>query len=63
MSTKISSITEERLSRNRRIQFIYSLNYIYGKRDTKYTKHTDMCAVQHIQLGRTDIKDFLDKYC
>ena len=27
------------------------------------TKHTDMRAVQHIhvQLGRTDIKDFLDK--
>ena len=25
--------------------------------------HTDMRATQHIQLGRTDIKDVLDKYC
>ena len=29
----------------------------------KQTKHTDMRATQHIQLGRTDIKDVLDKYC
>ena len=36
-----------------KFQFIYSLNHIYGTRNTKKTKtkQTEMSAIQHIQLA------------
>ena len=35
----------------------------WNARYTKFKKNTDMCALQDIQLGRTDVKGFLDRYC